>query len=148
MFRLISHSVAQTEAAGETLGKRLKNGSVLAFFGGMGVGKTALTRGIVRGLGSADPVSSPTFSIVNTYKGKEGNIHHFDMYRITSPEDLESTGYYDYLDGKSILLIEWSENVEDELPKDAIAVTLEKGDGDTDRVITVGLLSQRKEGQR
>lgn len=143
MFRLISHSVEQTEAAGEILGKRLGPGSVLAFFGGMGMGKTALTRGIVRGLGSTDAVSSPTFAIVNEYKGKDGPIHHFDMYRITSPEDLESTGYYDYLDGKGILIVEWSENVVEELPEGTIAVTVEKGDGENDRIITVELLSQR-----
>ena len=143
MFQLISHSVEQTEAAGEALGKRLGPGGVIAFFGGMGMGKTVLTSGIVRGLGSRDAVSSPTFAIVNEYIGKNGPIHHFDMYRITSPEDLESTGYYDYLDGKSNLIVEWSENVAEELPRESIAVTIAKGEQENDRVITVELLSQK-----
>lgn len=142
MFRMVSHSVAQTEAAGEVLGKRLGEGGVIAFFGGMGMGKTVLTRGIVRGLGSEDPVTSPTFAIVNEYTGKNGAIRHFDMYRITSPDDLESTGYYDFLKEKGNLIIEWSENVVSELPDNAIAVTVEKGETETDRIITVGLLSE------
>lgn len=144
MFRMISHSAAQTEAAGEALGKRLGPGGTIALFGGMGMGKTVLTRGIVRGLGSADAVSSPTFAIVNVYQGKNAPIYHFDMYRITSPEDLESTGYHDYADGKANFIIEWSENVVSELPPDAVAVTIDRGENENDRVLTVGLLSEKK----
>lgn len=144
MFKLVSHSVEQTEAAGEVIGKRLGAGGVIALFGGMGAGKTALTRGICRGLGSSDAVSSPTFAIVNEYSGKR-KIYHFDMYRITGEEDLESTGYYDYLDGESNLIIEWSENVRECLPEDAVCIVMERGDGENERVITMSMLSEKEE---
>ena len=141
MFKLVSHSVEQTEAAGVAIGKRLGKGEVIALFGGMGAGKTAITRGICRGLDSKNYVSSPTFAIVNEYSGKR-KIYHFDMYRVSGEEDLESTGYYDFLDGESNLIIEWSENIRSELPKNAICILMEHGKNDGDREITVGLLSE------
>lgn len=141
MFQIVSHSERETESAGEIIGKRLGKGGVLALFGGMGAGKTALTRGICRGLGSSDHVSSPTFAIVNEYKG-ERKIYHFDMYRITSPEDLESTGYYDYLDGESSVIIEWSENILPFLPENTVCGVLKKGETDNERVITLCMLSE------
>lgn len=141
MIKLTSHSPQQTEAAGEVIGKRLKEGDVVALFGGMGMGKTAITRGICRGLGSSDAVSSPTFAIVNEYKGKR-KIYHFDMYRISGEEDLESTGFYDYLDGDSNLIIEWSENIVSEIPEDAVYILMEKGENENDRVISVGVMKE------
>ena len=109
----ISHSYEDTLKIGEGLAESLKGTEVIALFGGLGMGKTALTTGIARGLGSSDSVSSPTFALVNEYHGKY-NVYHFDMYRISSWDDLYSIGFFDYLD-TGVLVIEWSENIENAL---------------------------------
>lgn len=129
-------SYEKTVALGERLGKKLKGGDVVAFFGSLGMGKTAFTTGIARGMGLDDAVSSPTFAIVNVY-GKNSQLCHFDMYRVDSWEDLYSTGFFDYLDMGSVLAVEWSENIENALPENAIRITIEKGEGDNDRVIKI-----------
>lgn len=131
----ISHSYEDTLKIGEGLAKSLKGTEVIALFGGLGMGKTALTTGIARGLGSSDSVSSPTFALVNEYHGKY-NVYHFDMYRISSWDDLYSIGFFDYLD-TGVLVIEWSENIENALPPEYIRVTMEKGDDENKRIITV-----------
>lgn len=131
----ISHSYEDTLKIGEGLAKRLKGTEVIALFGGLGMGKTALTTGIARGLGSNDSVSSPTFALVNEYHGKY-NVYHFDMYRISSWDDLYSIGFFDYLD-TGVLVIEWSENIENALPPEYIRITMEKGDDENERIITV-----------
>lgn len=131
MFR--SESVAMTEEYGRLLAKELKSGSVVAFFGGMGMGKTQMVRGIANGLGLDAEVSSPTFALVHDYGGNPPLIH-FDMYRVTGWEDLYSTGYFDYLDAGCILVIEWSENIAAALPEDAIRIYIRRED-DTVRVI-------------
>lgn len=131
MFR--SESVAMTEEYGRLLAKELKSGSVVAFFGGMGMGKTQMVRGIANGLGLDAEVSSPTFALVHDYGGNPPLIH-FDMYRVTGWEDLYSTGYFDYLDAGCILVIEWSENIAAALPEDAIRIHIRR-EGDTVRVI-------------
>lgn len=136
MLEIVSHSEKQTEAAGEAIGSRLGPGEAVALFGEMGAGKTALTRGICRGLGSADPVSSPTFSIVNEYSGRR-KIYHFDMYRISGAEDLESTGYYEYLKTDGNVIVEWSENIRDELPDSAVRILMENGKAENERVIKI-----------
>ena len=129
-------SYDETVALGARLAKKLKGGDVVAFFGGLGMGKTAFTTGIAKGLGLTDAVSSPTFAIVNVY-GRNSELCHFDMYRVNSWEDLYSTGFFEYLDMGSILAVEWSENVENALPENAIKVYIEKGEGDNDRVIKI-----------
>lgn len=131
----ISHSYEDTLKIGEGLAESLKGTEVIALFGGLGMGKTALTTGIARGLGSSDSVSSPTFALVNEYHGKY-NVYHFDMYRISSWDDLYSIGFFDYLD-TGVLVIEWSENIENALPPEYIRVTMEKGNGENERIITV-----------
>lgn len=131
----ISHSYEDTLKIGEGLAESLKGTEVIALFGGLGMGKTALTTGIARGLGSSDSVSSPTFALVNEYHGKY-NVYHFDMYRISSWDDLYSIGFFDYLD-TGVLVIEWSENIENALPAEYIRVTMEKGDDENERIITV-----------
>ena len=108
---------------------------VIAYFGGLGMGKTTLTRGIVGGLGGDDVVSSPTFAIVNEYRAKY-NVYHFDMYRISGWDDLYSTGFFDYLD-TGVIIIEWSENIENALPENVIKIEIEKGNGDTERVFRI-----------
>lgn len=129
-------SYEQTVELGEKLGNKLKKGRVIAFIGGLGMGKTAFTTGVARGMGIECEVSSPTFAIVNVY-GKNSELCHFDMYRISSWEDLYSTGYFDYIDMGSVLCVEWSENIENALPDDAIVISIEKGENDNDRVIKI-----------
>ena len=103
----------------------------MAMYGELGAGKTAFTRGVVRGTGMEVQVSSPTFSIVNEYRTPAGLIAHFDMYRILSEEELYGTGFYDYLDGKCIVVMEWSENVPFAVDEDAIRLTIRKGNGES-----------------
>ncbi|MEG0751280.1 MAG: tRNA (adenosine(37)-N6)-threonylcarbamoyltransferase complex ATPase subunit type 1 TsaE [Oscillospiraceae bacterium] len=107
---IVTNSAAETEEIGARLARTLTNGDIVALTGGLGAGKTALVRGALRALGCEGPYTSPTFAIVREYDGKTP-CAHFDMYRISGERELESTGFYDYLDGKRILFIEWSENV-------------------------------------
>jgi len=124
MINYVSQSVNDTEEFAFNLAKNLKPGDVLAFKGGLGAGKTAFVRGLAKHLSPDAMVSSPTFSLVNDYTD---NIpfYHFDMYRITTMDDLYSTGFFDYLDMGAILAIEWSENIEFALPDNTITVTIE-----------------------
>ena len=131
-----TNSLEETIRLGEKIGALLKGGDVIAYSGGLGAGKTTITRGISTGLGLGDEVTSPTFSLVNEYVGNSLTLYHFDMYRITSPDDLETTGFYDYMDGESVLAIEWSENIESELPKSAIRIEIARLDENT-REITI-----------
>ena len=135
MNKIISKSTEDTEKIGELVAKKLSGNEVIALFGGLGMGKTAFTRGLCRGLGVDDGVSSPTFALVNEYHGKY-NIYHFDMYRVTSWEDLYSTGFFDYLDN-GVLVIEWSENIEGALPENAIRINISKGNSDNERAFEI-----------
>lgn len=134
--QFVTSSASETEALGEKLAKKLKPGSVVALFGGMGMGKTALTRGIARGLGVPEGVSSPTFALVHEYEGRFP-VYHFDMYRVETWDDLYSTGFFDYLDTGGVLIIEWSENIENALPQDSVRVRISSGDGENGRVISI-----------
>ncbi len=136
MIEFISHSENDTYAAAEKICSSLHGGQVVAFTGGMGMGKTAFVRGALRAFGNTSFVSSPTFALVHDYGG-EPHIYHFDMYRVTDADDLYSTGYYDYLGNDSILFIEWSENIEQELPEDAVRVDISRGEDDNERIIRV-----------
>lgn len=135
MNNIISKSTEDTEKIGELIAEKLCGNEVIALFGGLGMGKTAFTRGLCRGLGVNDGVSSPTFALVNEYHGKY-NIYHFDMYRVTSWEDLYSTGFFDYLDN-GVLVIEWSENIEGALPENAIRINISNGDSDDERTFEI-----------
>ncbi|MBQ7964836.1 MAG: tRNA (adenosine(37)-N6)-threonylcarbamoyltransferase complex ATPase subunit type 1 TsaE [Ruminococcus sp.] len=135
MIRIISKSVKETETLGRKIASVLSGTEVIAMFGDLGAGKTAFTRGLASGLSFDYGVSSPTFAIVNEYNGKF-NIYHFDMYRITSEDDLYSTGYYDYLDN-GIVIIEWSENIEYALDDNAIRITIKKTDDENHRIFTI-----------
>ncbi len=128
-----THSAAETEAVGEDIAKSLRGGQVLALFGGMGMGKTAFVRGLARGMNLSAEVSSPTFALIHDYGGSPPLVH-FDMYRISSWDDLLTTGYYDYLDAGAILVIEWSENIEAALPEDALRLRISAPD-ETTRII-------------
>lgn len=135
MITIESAGERETEALGEKLAGALKGTEVLALFGGLGMGKTAFTRGLAKGLGIDDGVSSPTFAIVNEYNGKFP-VYHFDMYRITGWDDLYSTGFFDYL-GNGVLVIEWSENIENALPDDAVRIHIEKGLDENNRIFRI-----------
>ncbi len=114
---IISSSPEETQNLGEKLGNKLSGTEVICFYGDVGVGKTTFIRGLARVTNSQDLVSSPTFSLVHEYKNKNNikfNIFHFDMYRINNLDDLESTGFFDYL-STGVILIEWTENIEQEL---------------------------------
>ena len=109
MAVFITHSRAETVALGRRLAAALPPGTLVCFTGGLGAGKTAFTEGLAAGLGCADPVSSPTFAIVNYYRGPRP-LAHFDLYRLSSEEDLLAAGLYDYLDEGAVVAAEWSEN--------------------------------------
>lgn len=136
LISFISESTADTEAFAEGLAKNLSGGTVIAFFGGLGAGKTSFTRGLARGMGVTADVSSPTFAIVNDYGGKPPLVH-FDMYKVESWDDLYSSGFFDYLDMGAVLAVEWSENIENALPEDTVRVTIEKCEDENKRIITV-----------
>lgn len=133
MLNIVSFSPAMTEEIGEKIAAQLKGGEVIALFGGMGMGKTAFTRGLARGLGIESGVSSPTFALVHEYHGRV-IVYHFDMYRVSGWDDLYSTGFFDYLDTGAVLVIEWSENIETALPQDAIRIEIELGANENERV--------------
>lgn len=118
----MSKSPQETEQIAEKLAQTLSGTEVIAMFGGLGAGKTAFTRGLARGLGIDDGVSSPTFALVNEYEGKF-TVYHFDMYRVSTWDDLYSTGFFDYIDN-GVMIIEWSENIEEFLPKNHITITI------------------------
>mgnify|MGYP001098013783 CR=1 FL=1 len=136
MMQITTHSADETQALGQKLASRLAPGDVIAYFGDLGAGKTAFTRGLAIGLGAGDVASSPTFALVNEYTGRL-TVEHFDMYRVDSWDDLYSTGFFDYLGTDCVLVIEWSENVAGALPEDVIAVDIRPGEGDNDRIITI-----------
>lgn len=122
-----SHSLAETEAVAAKIAKRLENGGFLALYGGMGAGKTAFVRGLVKALcpECLDLVHSPTFAIVNEYRGERIDIFHFDLYRLTDEDDLYSTGFYDYIEQGGITVTEWTELFEEAVPEDAIRLKIE-----------------------
>ena len=134
----LTHNEAETEALGVRLAAVLTPGAVVAYRGGLGMGKTAFTRGLARGLGYAGRVTRPTFTIVNEYEGGRLPLFHFDMYRLADADDLFDIGWEDYLDRGGVCAVEWSEQVADALPDDTIYVTLTRRDEDPSwRTITI-----------
>lgn len=136
MIKFNSFSEADTLKFASEFASQLHGGDVVAFKGGMGMGKTVFVRGCSTVLDVECDVSSPTFSIVNDYGGKF-NVYHFDMYRVESWDSLYSTGFFDYLNENSILFIEWSENIENVLPENTITVEFTRGENDNERTITI-----------
>ncbi|MDO4516093.1 MAG: tRNA (adenosine(37)-N6)-threonylcarbamoyltransferase complex ATPase subunit type 1 TsaE [Bacillota bacterium] len=132
-----SASVEETEALGEALVRKLTPGSVVAFTGDLGAGKTAFVRGMARGLGITQRVTSPTFTIVNEYEGGTLPLFHFDMYRLGSSEELFDIGWEDFLSRGGICAVEWSENIQDALEPDTIYIDIRRGQRDDQRIITI-----------
>lgn len=136
-MQYISHSVSDTESFGRQLAQRLPPNTVVACRGGLGMGKTALTRGIAQGLGYTGRVTSPTFTIVNEYLG-ETPLFHFDMYRLEDSDALFDIGWEDYLERGGVCAVEWSENVADAMPEGTVYVTIERApEGENARIITI-----------
>ena len=134
-MEFITHSPEETEQLGAALGRKLNPGTILAYEGDLGAGKTAFTRGLARGLGAKDMVTSPTYTIVNEYLSGRMPLFHFDMYRLASSDDLWDIGWEDYLERDGVCAVEWSENAADAM-EGAIRVRIEKI-GDESRRITI-----------
>ncbi len=130
-----THAEQETEALGERLARCLHAGAVVALYGDLGAGKTAFVRGMARGLEIRESVSSPTFTIVNEYPGDPA-LFHFDMYRLKNAEELYGIGWEDYLDRDGIIVTEWTENVEEAIPADAVRATIGRT-GENDRRIRI-----------
>ena len=136
-MEFITHSPEETEKIGEALAKSLQPGTILAYRGDLGAGKTAFTRGLARGLGCKETVTSPTYTIVNEYLGGRLPLFHFDMYRLASSDDLWDIGWEDYLDREGVCAVEWSENVQVAM-ENAVTVTIEKLGENTRRITIEG----------
>lgn len=137
MSKKITHSPEETIKFAQKIGSLLKGGDIIAYKGGLGAGKTTFTRGLAIGMGLPDDVVSPTFTLVNEYVG-DISLYHFDMYRIINCDELETTGFYDYMSDDNVLAIEWSENISDALPKNTIYIELARIDDDTREIVING----------
>ena len=136
-MEFITISPQETEAVGAALGKVLPAGTVLAYEGDLGAGKTAFTRGLAKGLGSTEQVTSPTYTIVNEYLSGRLPLFHFDMYRLASADDLWDIGWEDYLERGGICAVEWSENVTEALD-DPVRIRIEKTSDESRRITIEG----------
>ena len=133
----ITNSEQETEQLGQRLGRALKAGTVIAYTGDLGAGKTAFTRGLARGLEIPERVTSPTFNIVNEYEGGRLPLFHFDMYRLGGSDELFDIGWEDYLARGGVCAVEWSENVEDALEEDTVRIDIRRGENDNQRCISI-----------
>ena len=136
-MEFITNSPIETEKVGEALGKVLKPGTILAYEGDLGAGKTAFTRGLAKGLGYSGRVTRPTFNIVNEYEGGRLPLFHFDMYRLADADALFDIGWEDYLARGGVCAVEWSENVEDALEEATVRIDIRRGENDSQRGICI-----------
>ena len=136
-MKYMTHSPEETEKIGAALAEKMEPGTVIAYRGDLGAGKTAFTRGLARGLGYAEPVTSPTYTIVNEYLGGRLPLFHFDMYRLSSADDLFDIGWEDYLDRGGVCAVEWSENIAEAMAG-AVTVAIEKLGENTRRITIEG----------
>lgn len=136
-MEFLTRSEEETEALGRRLGEKLMPGSLVAYTGDLGAGKTAFTRGLARGLGVTERVTSPTFNIVNEYEGGRLPLFHFDLYRLGGEEELFDIGWEDYLTRGGVCAVEWSENAEGALEEPCIRVEIRRGDREDQRMIEI-----------
>jgi len=136
-MEFVTHSREETEALGARLADALTEGRVVAFTGDLGAGKTAFVSGMAKALGVEERVTSPTFTIVNEYEGGRLPLFHFDMYRLGSADELFHIGWEDYLARGGVCAVEWSENVAEAIEPDAVRVSILRGEGEDDRVVTI-----------
>ena len=121
----ISNSPQETEKIAQEFAKELTGGEVIAFIGNLGMGKTCFTRGLAKGLGINEPITSPTFTIVNEYYGKF-TLYHFDVYRIDDPDEMYEIGYDEYIDGDGVCVIEWPQLIDEILPEKRYNIHISK----------------------
>lgn len=133
----LSNSEKETEKIAADFSEKLSGGEIIAYTGNLGAGKTCFTRGLARGLGFKGDVSSPTFALVNEYRGGRLDLFHFDMYRISGFEDLYSTGFFDYLSENGVVAVEWSENISGILDEKTIFIDIRRAQSPNSRIITV-----------
>ena len=133
----LSNSEKETEEIAADFAKKLSGGEVIAYTGNLGAGKTCFTRGLARGLGFKGDVSSPTFALVNEYRGGRLDLFHFDMYRISGFEDLYSTGFFDYISENGVIAVEWSENISGILDEKTIFIDIRQAKSQNSRIITI-----------
>lgn len=138
MVEILTRSEKETEKLGEKLGKLLKPGTIILIKGDLGVGKTVLTRGIARGLGIDEPITSPTFTLLHQYKGRLP-LYHFDIYRIGDPEEMYDIGYEEFFYGDGVTVVEWPEKMEWLLPEEYLEIKIERTplDGQDGRRISI-----------
>ena len=136
-MKVVTHSPEETRALGERLAGTLGPGTVVAFTGDLGAGKTAFISGMARGLGIEERVTSPTFTIVNEYEGGRLPLFHFDMYRLGSADELFDIGWEDYLVRGGVCAVEWRENVAEAIEDDAVRVDIARGEDENSRVIHI-----------
>lgn len=136
-MKYVTRSAEETHQLGARLARTLRPGSVVAFTGGLGAGKTAFVAGMAAGLGIADRVTSPTFTIVNEYEGGTLPLFHFDVYRLGGAEELFDIGWEDYLGRGGVCAVEWSENVPGAIEPDAVRVSIRPGESENERVIAI-----------
>lgn len=130
------NSLRETEQFGEKLGKVLKKGDVLCLNGDLGAGKTTLTKSIGLGLGVEEYITSPTFSLINEYRGNLP-VYHFDVYRLENVDELDDLGFDEYFFGEGVCIIEWAEKIENMLPKEIIVLSIEKGQAIDKRIVSI-----------
>ncbi len=125
-MKAVTNSPEETIELAKKIGRKLKNGDIIAYTGDLGAGKTTFTRGLAIGIGLGDIVTSPTFSLVNEYRANDcsSTLCHFDMYRIADSDELEAIGFFDYLSEDNILAVEWSENISDVLPESTVYIKI------------------------
>ncbi len=137
MLKYITHNPEETQALGEHLAQKLKPGSIVAFTGDLGSGKTTFISGLAAGLHIEENITSPTFTIVNEYEDGTLPLFHFDMYRLQSEDELFDIGWDDYLRRDGVCAVEWTENISDAIDSDVIRVSLLRGDNDNVRFIEI-----------
>jgi len=137
MREIITAGPAETEKAGQWLAAFLKNGDIIAYRGGLGMGKTTFIRHLAKALGFEGEASSPTFAIINEYIGGKLPVYHFDMYRIETFDDLYSTDFFGYCEKGGVVVCEWSENIENVIPENHIKITISGGENETTRIFEI-----------
>lgn len=144
MVEIESHSIEETRSIGHKVGKRLRPGDMICLNGDLGAGKTTLTKAIAEALGIDDTITSPSFTIVNEYYG-DVNLYHFDVYRIDDIEEMYDLGYEEYFYSDGICVIEWSDMIEEILPKERLVITLLNTGTDDSRLIKIEAYGERYE---